>query len=588
VKRKFVWTVVSCLMILSLVMASCGQAEEEAEAEVGEEEEEVGEEEQVTEEEEALTPSGENWWDYMGEPQYGGTITLRLASDITSFDPYYHATNLRHLEHLAGHDWTLDREIFPYNLMIVPLEYRAPWLAESWETSDQQTITVHIRKGVHWQDIPPVNGREFTAYDVEYKFHRLLGLGSGYTEPSPHINLAPWLLLESVTAVDKYTVVFQFNKPSVENLEVITEPGFEAVIEPREAIEEWGDVRDWKHAIGTGAFMMESYVPASSITYVKNPNYWGYDERHPENKLPYADKLRELIISDKSTMLAGVRTGQIDLVMDLSWEDAAMLKKTNPDLMQIGLPTGFTRCLTMRCDKEPFSDIRVRRAMQMAIDLPTIAETYYGGIAKGIPYGLIGPVPGYHTPFDEWPQEVKEGYTYNPEGAKQLLADAGYPDGFITNCIASSVSDIDFLEILQNYLMQIDIDMQIVVMDNAGYTSVVNSGNLDEICFDMANAFTMPVQRSLSRGYTPFLMNYSCNNDPVFNDLYERYVSSLDGAERQRLCIEADMYAIEQQWRVATCPVENFHVFQPYLKSYSGIISQMIHFYAPRWWIAQN
>ena len=80
--------------------------------------------------------------------------------------------------------------------------------------------------------------------------------------------------------------------------------------------------------------------------------------------------------------------------------------------------------IDLRVDKAPFTDIRVRKALQMAIDLDTIAKTYYGGTTDGTPYGLLGPAQmGWYTPFDEWPADVKAGYTYNPEGANLFNAE---------------------------------------------------------------------------------------------------------------------------------------------------------------------
>ena len=121
-----------------------------------------------------------NRWDKLGKPQYGGTMTLRINSDIMIFDPYevpYRANIMSGwLETLYTEAWLSDPAV---------QDYIKNHLAESWEFADPSTYVVHLRKGIHWQDIPPVNGREFTADDVAYHYDRLYGLGHGFTKPGP-------------------------------------------------------------------------------------------------------------------------------------------------------------------------------------------------------------------------------------------------------------------------------------------------------------------------------------------------------------------------------------------------------------------
>ena len=110
-------------------------------------------------------------------------------------------------EQLGIVNWAVDRDEYAFSSQYVPLEVAAGQLAESWETPDNTTIVFHIRQGVHWHDKAPMNGRELTAEDVEYNYHRLLGLGSGFTEPIPGGSLKV-IPFESVTATDASTVVF--------------------------------------------------------------------------------------------------------------------------------------------------------------------------------------------------------------------------------------------------------------------------------------------------------------------------------------------------------------------------------------------
>ena len=123
-----------------------------------------------------------------------------------------------------------------------------------------------------------------TDYRPRQRFHQTQPLSA---------NTLPFPDLKSVTAIDKYTVVFKWKTPNPEfMIGIHTGDRCHPVIEPREAVEKWGDLSDWHHAIGTGPFILKDFVPGSSATLVKNPNYWGHDERYPQNQLPYIDKLK--------------------------------------------------------------------------------------------------------------------------------------------------------------------------------------------------------------------------------------------------------------------------------------------------------
>jgi len=247
------------------------------------------------------------------------------------------------------------------------LEYSKGCLAESWDVPDPLTYVFTIRKGIHWHNKPPMNVREFVAKDVEYTFHRLLGLGSGYDEPDPFVNTIDWDGVIGVEATEKYKVVFTLSEPRPLMLDHLVGIANSDLIVPPEVIEMYGDMEDWKNACGTGPFMLVDYVPANSLTLDRNPSYWGYDELHPENRLPYFDQVRMLIIPDNSTRLAAIRTGKIDVLTEvpsLTWEQKETLEQSNPEL-KWGRHLDMGRGLQCRNDREPFDDVRVRKALRI-------------------------------------------------------------------------------------------------------------------------------------------------------------------------------------------------------------------------------
>ena len=137
----------------------------------------------------------------------------------------------------------------------------------------------------------------------------------------------------------------------------------------------------------------------------------------------------------------------------------------------------MTNVIEERNDLKPFNDIRVREALQMAIDLPTIAQTYYYGTTDPSPSTLTSNyMKGWGFPYSQWPQDLKEQYAYNPTAAKQLLAAAGYPNGFNTDFVADNATDLNLLQIVKSYFAAIGVNMDIR-MDSASFSSFVVSNH---------------------------------------------------------------------------------------------------------------
>ena len=145
-----------------------------------------------------------------------------------------------------------------------------------------------------------MNGRALTAKDIEYNYHRYLALGSGFTEPSPWelsgVKSLPW---ESITATDDATVVMKLKEPTLPALVTILDAAIFML--PPEVIRQYGNAKDWRNFVGTGPYSLTDWVEGSSMTWTKNPDYWGYDEKYPQNRLPYVDELRSQIIKEEAT-----------------------------------------------------------------------------------------------------------------------------------------------------------------------------------------------------------------------------------------------------------------------------------------------
>jgi len=508
------------------------------------------------------------------------------------------------MERLTGDDWTLDPAIFDFRISYRPSDYEEGNLASSWEFPDTSTLVFHLRQGIHWQNIPPANGREFVASDVVYHFDRFQGLGDGFTKQSPYnTGIVDFKNLISVTTSDKYTVVFKW---SVSNPEFIIDNmnGFSPYMgmENPEAVQQWGDLSDWHHAIGTGPFILQDFVSASSATLVKNPNYWGYDERYPQNRLPYIDKLNILIIPDNATALAAMRTGKIDAVDISTLQQANDMKKTNPEILQFQSTAVQTVTVDPRNDVKPFNDIRVREAMQMAIDLPTIAKTYYGGTVDTSPSTLTAiAMVGWGFPYNQWPQDLKDQYAYNPTAAKQLLAAAGYPNGFNTDVVVDQAADLDLLQIVKSYFAAVGINMEIRAMESTAWTAFVQIGHKqDQFAMrgtgGLLGMSSAPISQ-LTRFQTGGPTNWIMFSSPVFDAFYNTAMNATSYDGVKQVLKAASEYVAQQHLVISLLQAMPYYLCQPWLKGYQGQYQSIVGgtggpsilgFYAARFWIDQN
>ena len=434
-----------------------------------------------------------------------------------------------------------------------------------------------------------MNGRELTANDIEYNWHRQLGLGSGYNEPMPNLwgELAgvQW---ESITATDQSTLVFRLKEPNLGALRNIL-IHHSTWIYPPEVIEasktdEWpdGKIEDPTSVVGTGPYMVADYVESSSMTYTKNPDYWGYDEKYPENRLPYIDTLTMLIMKENATILAALRSGTIDYAgfngnSNLLVGQAENLQKTNPEIALTSWAQRSEVAFSFIVAEPPFNDVNVRHAMQMALDLETINDTYYRGFADTTPSQLIG-VQGYIFPFVEWPDELKKSYMYDPAGSEALLDAAGYPRGadgvrFNTKLTSLDLFDVDYAELAATYWDAIGVDVEISVLDRPAYMSAMHGLTYGGLLHTIAGYDNDPMT-SITWAHSGQIgkSNVTGLQDPVYDALVEAAQAATTVGEQQRLVREIDRYHVENHLRVWGPKVPQFNANQPWVVGFNGEI----------------
>ena len=519
-------------------------------------------------------------------PSYGGTLTLPYKlPDIAPTDPFYDGGRPTWWisgvnEKLAYANWAIDRDEFDFSSYYYPFSVMTGNLVESWATPDPLTIVFHIRKGVHWHNKAPMNGRELTAQDVEYNFRRIKGWGKeGVPLQQFDIFRMP---VESITATDKWTVVVKMEQPSLDAVPSFT-TGTMAFILPPEVIEQHGDYKDWRNMVGTGPFMLADLVEGVSRTYIKNPDYWGHDPKYPENRLPYVDEVRHLYMGDEATLLAALRSASIDMVhtsggMSVgSIDTVRSLQRTNPEL-QVGPFWIYNNSsASMNTRNPPFDDIRVRQAMQMAVDRETINETYYSGLGKPTPTGVIGDnLKGFYVPFEEWPEEVKKTYRYDPEGAEALLDAAGYPRGadgvrFETTYVFRGVFDIGIIEVLAGYWDEIGVSVAITPYDSPTWQAIVADHSY-EMATGAVNASLTPaaVMGWYSWAAKGLTLETAGGGAPELDAAHDAFFAATSIEEQQKFAREYDMFIIRNQFNVMGPKAPMFQFAHPWVKGWNG------------------
>ena len=343
-----------------------------------------------------------------------------------------------------------------------------PSLAESWDISDDGLeYTFHLRQGVKFH-----NGNDFTAEDVAYTFHRMLTVEGGVnTEFIDQIKGADELLagetdtLEGVEVVDDYTIKVTLKEPFAGFLASISSPGVS--IYDSEATEAAGDQfgMDPAVTVGTGPFEFSSWSFNNQLVLTRNEDYWKGASGLPGVVIK--------IIPDTETQSMMFESDELDILdLDYAADSVDRFTETYPDQIVQGPRVGIVY-FTMNFNKEPFQDVRVRKAVQMSIDRQAILDALYGGrgqVEQGIfPHGLIG--------FNPDQEEIK----YDPEAAKALLAEAGYADGFDMEIAAdSSASDTMTmaLEIVSDQLAEVGIRAEIKNYDESTWLETRKSGEL--------------------------------------------------------------------------------------------------------------
>ena len=470
-------------------------------------------------------------------PTPGGSTIWAQELDPVSLDPHTTSnfSSVQGVEHTYQSLTMYDEEL---NVI--------PCLAESWETPDDTTYVMKLRQGVLWHD-----GSEFTADDVKYSLERLLA-------PETAGPYATWFnAIETIDVIDPHTVQLNLSAPFGPLLANFAAMRGSAIVKNNAADEMNLQIQ----AVGTGPYMMQDYVPESHFTLVKNENYW-------EEGLPYVDEVTFKILVEEDARVAALRSGQIGYAY-LTVEGAERVAdEASVEVMQS--PKAWLVAHFMNTFREPYTDVRVRQAISMAVDRQEVIDKAVGG--AGV---LSGPMPTGHG---DWFIPVESlPYKRDLEGAKALLAEAGFPDGFKTT-ITSSPQYPEFVAasvVLQQQLAQIGIDAEVIQLEWGQFVS--DTSRAEGWNYDMKiTAFTFypdPDGYFYNPWHTDSSSNYTYSN-PAYDAIVEEARATLDLEARHDLYNQAAQILLEESPAIFWYVGENIEAVtanvRDYTQSYTG------------------
>jgi len=414
-----------------------------------------------------------------------------------------------------------------------------PALAESWEAHDDNLgFTFKLREGVKFH-----SGGEFTANDVKYTLEQLLlpgnkaGLNAEYLESvigAAKVKDGSTTDLEGVKVIDDHTVEIRFEKPDV------LFPIYPIWFMDSGIVEEQGP--DWatKASAGTGPFALEAWNRGQDVKLTAHADYWGEG--------PHVDGVDFIIVPSDDTAISMFEAGELDLIYVSSVpEGRRVLKDPQFEDSLLKVPAAQIQYLGMNQNLyEPFKDKRVREAICIAMDRDGMVNGLYGGAAFPL-YGQITPgVAGYNPDPAAIP--------HDPERAKQLMADAGYPDGegLPPLKIATTAPNKDTAAYFAStYKSLLGLPVEIETVERATHIKAMNAGEVPFFHWGWSAGYPDALYFLSQVWYGPSVYNRSRWKNDAFDQLIEQAQTEPDNEKRYTLYQQAEQVLLED-W--GTCP----------------------------------
>jgi peptide/nickel transport system substrate-binding protein len=396
-----------------------------------------------------------------GQASAQKTLVIAIAADPTGYDPEAVQNNTSGFVMATVFD-----SLVKYKPGSVDVE---PGLAESWDVSeDGLTYTFHLRKGVTFHD-----GTPFNAPNYVKTIKRLLDK----SDPDSIFNTGPvesfiddtYGAVASYAATDDNTVVFKFKEvsgPFTTNLAMV----WNGVVSPTAVSKFKKDFRN--NPVGTGPFIFKEHRQGDQIILDANPNYWGGK--------PKVDRIVFKVIPDAQAALLAIKRGDVHILADVSTQTVPAVRD-DANLVVLSQPGLAVSGIALPNDIKFFADKRVRQALNYAVDKDTLNKSLYKGLAET----MTSPLPSSQWGFDP----SLKGYAYDPDKAKKMLADAGYPNGFECELLSYSSprgynpAGAELAVAIQGYLQKVGVKVNIRKQEMGAFLAEVRSGKYDKGMF---------------------------------------------------------------------------------------------------------
>jgi peptide/nickel transport system substrate-binding protein len=460
----------------------------------------------------------------------GGTLKIGVNQDVVGLDP--HLTN-------ATASYRVLENVYSGLLRFNEKLEIQPDLATEYTATDPTTYTFKLRKGVKFH-----NGREMKAEDVKYSLNRIKDPATASPRAGQFDAVA------SIETPDDYTVVIKLKQPFAPLLSTLAD--VTNVIVPKEVVDANGGKLD-KVAVGTGPYKLTEYVPNTRIKLDKNPDYYIPGK-------PYLDTIIFQPIPDDTARSTAVRTGAVDMVEYYPPKDLALIKGDSK-ITTYGDANNNVRFLAFNLKVKPFDNPKVRQAIAYAVDRQQVLEAAINGAGTPLNAGPFLPSfwPGLQTPI----------YKQDLNKAKQLLTEAGYPNGFTAKL--KNTPTYSFLGnagiVVQEQLKAVGINFEIVPLEWSVFLKDYLNKDFEAVVSGYSG-FVDP-HRDLDGTYvTGRQNNFMSYSNPDFDKLIAQAATISDQGQRAKLYQEAQTILANDAPMVFLYAANQYEAAQSYVKGY--------------------
>ena len=460
-----------------------------------------------------LTPTGSS-----EKPGYGGHLIAGTSTSFGGLDPQLSVDSYVLGEKLHGYLFSIDLRSRSIDLQ----------MAESCEQVDETTYVWKLRPGIKFHDVDPTWGREVTAQDVVYSMER------HRDEPTSQNDKQ---LLRDYTAdfsaTDGLTFRLVTTRPYSPTFDEIGNPSYAIV--PREAVEKWGNLQ--QDAVGCGAYLLRKFKRGEKVEFVKNPDFY-------MKGLPYVDALTINIMGDEAAITQAFATGRTDSYGGTApnrmrveeWKNIKGIHvRTGPNL--------WRRTFMLKVDKPPFDDVRVRKAIDLAIDRQDLINKMAFGDSR-----FAGPIVPDLRPWALPQEEVDSFYAMDREQASQLLSAAGYADGLDVDLKVANVADLSKLStIVMSHLAEVGVRCRLELQElGIHLAQTLYPGN-----FEMTAYYNLPYtepDRPLCQWFSKGQagISFSGYNNATADEWVWKERSEFDPDKRKQIILDAQRYLMPE------------------------------------------